>query len=63
MMSQGFIKDDNCCRCNTSAIRKTTGIHQDDIVYASFHNKVSEIYIYTCKISLVVFVYMETVTS
>ena len=46
MMSQGFIKDDNCCRCNTSAIRKTTGIHQDDIVYASFHNKVSEIYIY-----------------
>ena len=44
MMSQGFIKDDNCCRCNTSAIRKTTGIHQDDIVYASFHNKVSEKY-------------------
>ena len=40
MQTQGYIKDDNCCRCNTSAIRKTTGIHPDDIVYASFHNKV-----------------------
>lgn len=48
MMTQGYIKDDNCCRCNTSAIRKTTGIHPDDIVYASFHNKIYETPFFLC---------------
>ena len=40
MMTPGDITDDNCCLCNTAAIRKTTGVHPDDVVYASFHNKV-----------------------
>lgn len=48
MMKQGFVKDDNCCRCNTSAIRKTTGIHQDDIIYASFHNEIYETPFFLC---------------
>ncbi|XP_053393222.1 diacylglycerol lipase-beta-like isoform X2 [Mercenaria mercenaria] len=42
-MTANEIRDDNCCRCNTASIRKTTGVHQDDIIYASFHNKIYEV--------------------
>ncbi|XP_060599676.1 diacylglycerol lipase-beta-like isoform X2 [Ruditapes philippinarum] len=42
-MQGSYIQDDNCCRCNTASIRKTTGIHPDDIIYASFHNKIYEV--------------------
>ncbi|KAL4240298.1 hypothetical protein ACF0H5_001091 [Mactra antiquata] len=42
------IQDDNCCRCNTASIHKTTGVHNDDIVFASFHNKIYEIPFFVC---------------
>ncbi|XP_052783636.1 diacylglycerol lipase-beta-like isoform X1 [Mya arenaria] len=41
--SHGDVTNDNCCLCNTASIHKTTGTYPDDIVYASFHNKIYEI--------------------
>lgn len=41
-MKHGEVLNDNCCMCHTAAIKKTTGAHPDDIVYASFHNKIYE---------------------
>ena len=35
------IMDDNCCSCNTAAIVKITGIKEQDIVYATYYNRVS----------------------
>jgi len=29
--------DDNCCRCNFAALRQLTGLHQLDIIYATYH--------------------------
>ncbi|ELU06110.1 hypothetical protein CAPTEDRAFT_162985 [Capitella teleta] len=40
------VVEDNCCHCNTAAILKTTGIRQEDIIYASFFNRVFEIPFY-----------------
>ena len=37
--SKHIIKD-NCCECNTSAIYKQTGIDEEDLIYATFNNKV-----------------------
>ncbi|XP_023932665.1 sn1-specific diacylglycerol lipase beta [Lingula anatina] len=37
------VVDDNCCQCHTAAIKKIAQIPSEDIVYASFHNKVYEI--------------------
>ena len=36
------IIEDNCCMCNTAAIKTTTSIHDEDIVYASFYNRVGD---------------------
>ncbi|XP_077979551.1 diacylglycerol lipase-beta-like [Glandiceps talaboti] len=35
--------EDNCCECNTAALKNATGLRQSDIIYCSFHNKVYEI--------------------
>lgn len=37
------IEDDNCCHCNIAGARFNTKIHNDDVVYASFRNKVYEV--------------------
>ncbi|XP_033630126.1 sn1-specific diacylglycerol lipase beta-like isoform X2 [Asterias rubens] len=34
---------DNCCQCDTAAVKYTTGLEEEDIIYISFHNKVFEI--------------------
>lgn len=44
------IRNDNCCLCHTASIRKTAGVHEDDIIHASFHNKVGLPEIVTCVI-------------
>ncbi|KAL5018349.1 hypothetical protein ScPMuIL_004071 [Solemya velum] len=43
MLSDMGVDDDNCCYCHTAAIKKFTGIDQDEIIYASFHNELYEI--------------------
>ncbi|XP_070579406.1 diacylglycerol lipase-beta-like isoform X2 [Ptychodera flava] len=35
--------DDNCCDCNTAALKNVTQLRDVDIIYCSFHNKVYEI--------------------
>ncbi|XP_052816951.1 diacylglycerol lipase-beta-like isoform X2 [Mya arenaria] len=37
---------DNCCLCNTAAFLKTSGVHTEDIVYASLKNGIYEIPFY-----------------
>ncbi|ODM93660.1 Sn1-specific diacylglycerol lipase beta [Orchesella cincta] len=34
------IEGDNCCFCNTAALKLTTGVKDVDLLYASFENKV-----------------------
>lgn len=34
------IEGDNCCFCNTSALKLTTNVQDMDLLYASFENKV-----------------------
>lgn len=46
VMTSGQIINDNCCQCHTAAIRKTTEISDEDIVYCSFHNQIYEIPFY-----------------
>ena len=40
------VMEDNCCGCNSSAILQMTDISEEDIVYASFSNRVSIAYSY-----------------
>ena len=35
------ITGDFCCQCETAAILKQTGIDREDIIFATFRNKVS----------------------
>ncbi|XP_005104352.1 diacylglycerol lipase-beta isoform X2 [Aplysia californica] len=37
---------DNICQCNTAAIKKLSGIAEEDIVYVTFHNKFKQIPFY-----------------
>ncbi|KAK2160528.1 hypothetical protein LSH36_131g02023 [Paralvinella palmiformis] len=41
--NSNFTLDDNCCNCNTAAIIKTTGINEQDIVYATYYNRIYQI--------------------
>lgn len=41
-----YIIDDNCCECHTAALKKITGLTEEDLVYVSFHNKVYEVPFY-----------------
>ncbi|XP_006813555.1 diacylglycerol lipase-beta-like [Saccoglossus kowalevskii] len=34
---------DNCCECNTAALKDVTGLKDCDIIYCNFHNSVYEI--------------------
>jgi sn1-specific diacylglycerol lipase len=34
------VEGDNCCFCNTSALKDTINVQDQDLVYASFHNDV-----------------------
>ncbi|XP_022092681.1 sn1-specific diacylglycerol lipase beta-like isoform X2 [Acanthaster planci] len=36
-------ESDNCCNCNTAAIKHVTRLDKEDIVYISFHNRIYEI--------------------
>jgi sn1-specific diacylglycerol lipase len=37
------IEEDNCCHCNVAGARFNAKIHNDDVIYASFRNKVYEV--------------------
>eukprot|EP00118_Oscarella_pearsei_P016191 m.152726 g.152726 ORF g.152726 m.152726 type:complete len:673 (+) comp38605_c0_seq1:15-2033(+) len=32
------VSGDNCCQCETAAIRQTLNIEEDDLIYVNFHN-------------------------
>lgn len=34
---------DNCCLCNTAALKAITGLDQESISYITFHNKIYEV--------------------
>ncbi|KAG8185295.1 hypothetical protein JTE90_023903 [Oedothorax gibbosus] len=38
-----YIVDDNCCRCHTAALKRATGLSDEDLIYVSFHNRVYEV--------------------
>ncbi|XP_046382203.2 diacylglycerol lipase-beta-like isoform X4 [Haliotis rufescens] len=46
MRSSENVSFDNACECHTAAIKKVTGISDQDLVYVSFHNKFKEIPFY-----------------
>ncbi|XP_071792184.1 diacylglycerol lipase-alpha-like isoform X1 [Asterias amurensis] len=35
------LSDDNCCRCNFTALKKLSGLEDADVIYATFHSAVS----------------------
>lgn len=37
------VEDDNCCHCNIAGARYSSRIHSDDVIYASFKNKIYEV--------------------
>ncbi|XP_023209620.1 sn1-specific diacylglycerol lipase beta-like isoform X2 [Centruroides sculpturatus] len=41
-----YIIDDNCCECNTAALKRVTGLTEENLVYVSFQNKVYEVPFY-----------------
>jgi len=42
------IESDNCCRCNYSALKRIASIHNRDVVYVSYHNKLYETPFFVC---------------
>ncbi|XP_071792185.1 diacylglycerol lipase-alpha-like isoform X2 [Asterias amurensis] len=36
------LSDDNCCRCNFTALKKLSGLEDADVIYATFHSAVWE---------------------
>lgn len=37
------VEEDNCCNCNIAGAKYSSKIHNDDIIYASFKNKIYEV--------------------
>ncbi|CAG5114884.1 unnamed protein product, partial [Candidula unifasciata] len=40
------VMSDNCCQCNTAAIKELTGISDEDLIYVTFHNKFKQVPFY-----------------
>ncbi|XP_072168397.1 diacylglycerol lipase-beta-like [Diadema setosum] len=40
MKGSDRIVGDNCCQCNTTAIRAMEGLEEDDLLHVSFHNQI-----------------------
>lgn len=38
-----LVKDDNCCLCNLAAVKYTTELRDEDILYATFRNRIFEL--------------------
>lgn len=42
------VESDNCCRCNYSALKRIASIHNRDVIYVSYHNKLYETPFFVC---------------
>ncbi|XP_059158872.1 diacylglycerol lipase-beta-like isoform X2 [Physella acuta] len=43
--ANGIFKD-NICQCNTAAIKKLTHLHENDLIYVTFHNQFKQVPFY-----------------